>query len=95
MKWFSSYMIYTMWMVMHPDTPDNVTAVLRKAFADNWKDPGTQASFMKGNKMSPIVLNGPEAQKLASNFTNMPAGAKSYFAKEFGIARASKKKKKK
>ena len=95
LKWFSSYMIYTGWMVMHPDTPDNITAVLRKAFTDNMNDPATQASFMKGNKMSPIVLNGPEAQKLASNFSNMPAEAKSYFAKEFGIARASKKKKKK
>jgi hypothetical protein len=68
---------------------------LRKSFIDNWKDPSTQASFIKGNKMSPIVVPGLEAQKLASNFKNMPAGAKRYFAKEFGIAKASKKKKKK
>ena len=88
-------MTYTGWMVMHPDTPANITAVLRKAFIDNWRDPATQASFIKGNKMSPIVLNGPEAKNLASNFDKMPAGAKSYFAKEFGIAKASKKKKKK
>jgi hypothetical protein len=95
LKWFSNFMTYTGWMVMHPDTPDNITALLRKSFIDNWKDPSTQASFIKGNKMSPIVVPGLEAQKLASNFKNMPAGAKRYFAKEFGIAKASKKKKKK
>jgi len=94
MKWISTFMAYPAWMVMHPDTPDNVVNVLRKAWLANWDDPETAASYIKGNKAPATVVPGPEAEKIASNFSNMPEGAKRYFAKEFGIAKASRKKKK-
>jgi len=93
-KWSSTFMAYPAWMVMHPGTPDNIVNVLRKAWLDNWNDPETKAGFRKGNKMDAILLPGDEAAALASNFNTMAEGAKRFYAKEFGIAKASRKGKK-
>ena len=93
-KWFSTYQNYSSWLVMHPKTPDNITSVLRKAVSDNWKDPATLALYKKGNKVAPVILSAKEAMALASNFNTMTEGAKRYYQEQFGIAKASRKKKK-
>lgn len=79
---------------MNPGTPDNITSTLQKAFTDNWNDPATVALYKKGNKVRPVVLSGEEALALASNFNTMTEGAKRYYQEQFGIAKASRKKKK-
>ena len=93
-KWFSMYQNFSSWMVMNPGTPDNITSTLQKAFTDNWNDPATVALYKKGNKVRPVVLSGEEALALASNFNTMTEGAKRYYQEQFGIAKASRKKKK-
>ena len=90
-SWFSTYMTYAYWNVMHPDTPNKIVDILRKSWVDNWNDPETLKLFIKGNKARQVLVPGKQAEALAKSFRNMSDGAKRYFAKEFGIGRAAAK----
>ena len=94
-KWKASFDTFSSSMYMHPDTPDNITRVLQKAWKDNWDDPVTQARYKKNNKAMLVVLQGAAAAKVIDGALSMSSGAKRYFAAELGIAKKSRKKKKK
>ena len=91
-KWKATFMAYPFWMVMHPDTPDNIHQAISKAWVDNWKDPGSLALFLKGNKAPPVVLNSAQATRIAKTFqTTMPDSAKQWLRAEFGLAKKAKR----
>ena len=92
-KWKVSYDTFSSSMYMHPDTPDNITRVLQKAWKDNWNDPAMQKRFIKRNKAMLVTLQGAAAAKVIEGALSMSPGAKRYFSAELGIAKKSRKKK--
>ncbi len=74
-KWFASHQTWSMWTMLPPGTPADVVATLRKAYAANWADKRTIASFKKSSKLDPIVRYGDDAAKLLASYKSLsPAG---------------------